>query len=447
MHFWHSVKDNWPQIVKYLSTVFAAYYGLYATLNDFHRTRHGQKTHQLPPKGYVGITLLGVATALSLFADVNKDRQDRIKSDADNARIQGITTNLVDELGKTDGIRTQIETQLKGTETLKTVLDSSLAGQKESSRTLSNISSGLGRTLVDQENSARTLTGISTGLNLTLDSEHKLAQEQKQLQLQSIRSFYPLEPITILYQVEYLMDQPAFAAYLKRITSGSSPSDLSIGDPTRIPADEVVRLENGQMPGNAMGEEVAKNALVDAGMMFDFTDGTSSSEDPNISYDSIPDSETRNLHDDLATHPESKWPTKRSMQLWADFHKHVFVELVTCENPLRFGRDLLAFSRVDLAGQTLSWKFSQFHRAGESIDPNFPREPDVHFSLLNIEFRFSGDPVNSNPRPIMEAGPNAAFFVQNFPRVILIPNGAQNHIISPRDVGLTKIFKDLEISQ
>jgi hypothetical protein len=245
MQFWHSVKDNWPQIVKYLSTIFAAYYGLYATLNDFHSTKGGRKTRQLSAKGYVGIALLGVATALSLFADINKDRKDRAKSDADDTKIQGITTNLVDELGKTEGIRTQVETQLKGTETLKTVLDSSLAGQRESSRTLSSISSGLGRTLADQKNSARTLTGISAGLSQTLDSEHKLAQDQKQLQLQSIRSFYPLEPITILYQVEYPMDQPAFAAYLKRVTSGSSRSELSIGDPSLIPADVVVRLENG----------------------------------------------------------------------------------------------------------------------------------------------------------------------------------------------------------
>ena len=156
---------------------------------------------------------------------------------------------------------------------------------------------------------------------------------------------------------------------------------------------------------------------------------------------------TQRWHEDLATHPESKWPTKRSIQLWANFHDRVFVELVTCENPLRFGHDLLAFSRVDLVGQKLTWDFNQLHLAGESIDPKFPRQPTVQYSLLNIEFRFSGDPVNSNPRPVMEDGPNAAFFIREFPRVILIPRGADSHIISSGDVGLTKAFKDLEISQ
>ncbi|WP_433974416.1 hypothetical protein [Tunturiibacter lichenicola] len=201
------------------------------------------------------------------------------------------------------------------------------------------------------------------------------------------------------------------------------------------------------MPGNGDGEVVAKNALVHAGIMFNFTNGKSLPEQPNISYDSIPDSETQYLHDDLAEHPESKWPTKRSIQLWADFHKRVFVEVVTSENPLRFGRDLLAFSRVDIVGQTLSWEFSQLHRAGESIDPKFPHELEVQFSMLNIEFRFAGDPINTNPRPIMEAGPITDFWMRKFPRVILIPHGAESHIISPADVGLAKIFTDLEISQ
>ncbi len=448
MQLWISVQDNWPQIVKYLSTVFAAYYGLYATLNDFHRTKHGHKTRQLSPKGYVGIALLGVATALSLFADINKDQKDKAKSEADDKRIQGITKNLVDELGKTELIRTKIETQLKGTETLKTVLDSSLAGQKESSQTLSSISLGLGQTLVDQENSTRTLSGISSGLGQTLDSEHQLAQEQKRLQLESIRPFYPLEPIKILYQVEYPMDQPAFAVYLKRITSGSTQSKLSVGDPSRFFTDDAVYLEKGQMPGTLNGEEVAENALVFAEMRFNFTDGTASSQVPEIEYDSMPDYRTQQVHDAYATHPESKWPTKRSIQLWADFHNRVFVEEVTCENPLRFGSDLLAFSRVDLVGKTLRWEFSQLHRANESNDPKVPHESEVQFSLLNIEFQFSGDRVNSNPRILeAKAGPAADFYARDFPRMILIPQGAASHIIRPGDVGLTKIFRDLEIAQ
>lgn len=66
--FWPSVSDNWPQMVKYLSTVFVAYYGLYATLNDFHSTKQGHKTRQRSTKGNVGISLPGIATAPWLFS-------------------------------------------------------------------------------------------------------------------------------------------------------------------------------------------------------------------------------------------------------------------------------------------------------------------------------------------------------------------------------------------
>lgn len=69
---------DWTTSLKYVGSVTAALYGLWATVTDFHEVRDGKKV--LTRKGYLGIVLLIAASSLSLFSDVGKDRHDRAAS-------------------------------------------------------------------------------------------------------------------------------------------------------------------------------------------------------------------------------------------------------------------------------------------------------------------------------------------------------------------------------
>jgi hypothetical protein len=70
------VLDAW-RVLKYTGAAFAALYGIYATLEDFHATKNGKK--MLSKKGRFGITLLVVASSITFISDWRKDIDDAEK--------------------------------------------------------------------------------------------------------------------------------------------------------------------------------------------------------------------------------------------------------------------------------------------------------------------------------------------------------------------------------
>jgi hypothetical protein len=96
--------------MKYAGSIFAALYGLYATITDFHEQREGKKV--LSRKGYFGIVLLFVASILSISADAYKDRrEEREKIEQKQHDIEArneLNAKLGAELEKTKGVADQL---------------------------------------------------------------------------------------------------------------------------------------------------------------------------------------------------------------------------------------------------------------------------------------------------------------------------------------------------
>jgi hypothetical protein len=57
-------------VIKYYAAIVFALYGLYATLNDLRKKKHGKKI--LSKKGWAGIVLLVISTLLSLSGEVQR---------------------------------------------------------------------------------------------------------------------------------------------------------------------------------------------------------------------------------------------------------------------------------------------------------------------------------------------------------------------------------------
>lgn len=61
-------------LLKLIAAAFAAVYGFYATVTDFRVERNGQKV--LSTKGYIGLALLVLSTAVSLSYDVSREKRE-----------------------------------------------------------------------------------------------------------------------------------------------------------------------------------------------------------------------------------------------------------------------------------------------------------------------------------------------------------------------------------
>jgi hypothetical protein len=98
-----SGKNMTLYVLKYTGSVFAAVYGLYATITDFHVHKDGKKV--LSTRGYIGIGLLFAASVLSLSSDIVKDyseyaaKLDQDRKDA--AASKALDDQLNAEIEKT----------------------------------------------------------------------------------------------------------------------------------------------------------------------------------------------------------------------------------------------------------------------------------------------------------------------------------------------------------
>jgi len=98
-----SDKNTTLYVLKYTGSVFAALYGLYATITDFHIDKDGKKA--LSRKGYFGIGLLLVASVLSLSSDVFKDLSEYkakvLQNHKDDVARKALDDQLRAEIDKT----------------------------------------------------------------------------------------------------------------------------------------------------------------------------------------------------------------------------------------------------------------------------------------------------------------------------------------------------------
>jgi len=88
-------------VLTLIAAVVSALYGFYATVTDFRIKKNGQKV--LSRKGYLGLALLVVATAVSLSTDLTKENQDNqaaTKTENELKRLIDDGTSLGNKLGE-----------------------------------------------------------------------------------------------------------------------------------------------------------------------------------------------------------------------------------------------------------------------------------------------------------------------------------------------------------
>jgi ribosomal protein L17 len=172
--------------VKYIASACTAGYGIYATLNDFHEQKNGQRV--LTKKGYIGIAFLIASTFLSFSSDVTKDIKEKKASADEQKHREEITKNMNDELQKTGAISTTLQGSLESQNKAFGVITTNLQSEVTQTQT---VKAGLDRSLDAQTK--------------LLQAQQQLAEKSKALQLQVIRPYYPLNPVTISYEVDFPM--------------------------------------------------------------------------------------------------------------------------------------------------------------------------------------------------------------------------------------------------
>ena len=209
---------------------------------------------------------------------------------------------------------------------------------------------------------------ITKTLDASLRYQTTIRSSQKQLQRDVIRAYYPLEPITIRYDIEYPLDLPQFSNYLKRVWHKLAGSNNKVESETGELW--LTNTKDPPEPPGGEGEEQARKILMTDHTWFEFGTTTASP----IATDLMFDCAEKQIFDAAP----SKGARRLHIDLKIDLQKHRLVKMVTCENPFRIGDDRSTFSSLELIGRELSWS-------------NFGK---TEGQMSRIALRFSYDSAN-----------------------------------------------------
>jgi hypothetical protein len=190
------------------------------------------------------------------------------------------------------------------------------------------------------------------------------------------RQSFPLQPLELLFSIEYPMDQSdlksystklqtAIVTYLRAAREGRGKTSDDLADENIL---FVVTNQHDWMPVEADG---SATRLLEDYTDFDFMQPQSQS-DVTVTFFSAPAS----LGEAIVTMPQHG-DVEQKVELQADFKRRVFIKRVVCRNPIRTGTDALAFSTIDLIGRQMTWKSGV--------------ETSLNWKLVSFGMRFSYD--------------------------------------------------------
>lgn len=189
---------------------------------------------------------------------------------------------------------------------------------------------------------------------------------QKELNLLILKGQYPLEPLSAYFDVEYQMTDPELLSYTARLQKGAV-ADLREKREGRGHTSDDLRDErfvfvvsnfhhNGLNlePGDVEGEGLVQQALSGDETVLILAD-THETKDvlkapTTIRFACMSASE----QDAIVTLPAAG-RVQQTIELYADFHRRVFVKHVQCKSLPRLGPNATAKSAIDLIGRRLSW--------------------------------------------------------------------------------------------
>jgi hypothetical protein len=192
------------------------------------------------------------------------------------------------------------------------------------------------------------------------------------------RSSFPLEPLELLFTIEYPMDQPKLKDYTRRVQSdivaylrnareGRGATSDNLADEKML---FVISNARDWQPKDDPAESAAQAMLGD-GTIFKFRD-LSVNDDRSVRFLSGPPG-----LQGVVVMMKKQGDLVQKVELSADFQKRMFIKLVQCRNPIRSGSDVTAFSALDLVGRELTWE--------EGVTTN------LTWNLVTFGLRFSYD--------------------------------------------------------
>lgn len=191
------------------------------------------------------------------------------------------------------------------------------------------------------------------------------------------RHEYSLQPLELLFVIEYPMDQPPLSAYIERLEKEITESFReSRGDPNftleEIAVDHtfIITHKPEWKPTGSSERDAARHLLQD-NTAFTLSTAKKLGKEALIFL-----STSKDTADALKT-MKPIGEIFQQIDLQADFGRRVLIKSVICRNPVRTGGDIAPIGAWDLVGRKLTW--SHF---GVS---------DLSWELISLGFRFSYD--------------------------------------------------------
>lgn len=210
------------------------------------------------------------------------------------------------------------------------------------------------------------------------------------------RTEFPIEPLELLFTVEYSMDDPGLADYSARLAADAAANFRSMGrrdlqdDLRNLHVDLMITNVEGWRPRRDASESGAVRMLLEDSTQFEFRDATGGSSE-TVAFQSA----AGWLADPIVTRRQHGEASQR-IEVSADFSRRVFSKRVLCVNPPRVDEDTVSSSTFDLVGRELRWRMGDRDTG----------------SLTRFGMRFSYDYGFQQRYEVLPKGREIAFGVQ-----------------------------------
>ena len=189
-----------------------------------------------------------------------------------------------------------------------------------------------------------------------------------------LKGQYPLEPLSAYFDVEFSMNDPMLGQYaqrvqagivtwLKKARDGRGPTADDLHDEKVLFSISVLTKSNPELLPED-NEGLVQQALFEdmTTLIFSEVNETKETEaaSSTIRFMSMPPP----MQDQIKTLP-SAGKVSQSLELFADFQRHVFIKHVRCIDMPRLPFNSTALSALDLVGRRLTWESVTY-----SGDPN-----------------------------------------------------------------------------
>jgi hypothetical protein len=229
--------------------------------------------------------------------------------------------------------------------------------------------------------------------DLLLYEQNSLHDENKKLYIELLKENYPLEPIELIYEIEYPMGDSRFTNYANRLLS------YVINDSSGISLYNITN--NKDLLPNGSEEEILAQRIFNYDIAsFNFYESNKDSN--NICFNDISYSTMGNKLISFSVLSDSTWG-RIDYSIYADIARRVFIKKIKHFGPKRIGSDISSLSSVDLINRKMTW-----HLIGV---------------LKSISLKFA---YNNQP--------------DEYQRHIIIPGGCTFIRIIPSDIFMEHIF-------